>query len=188
MNLTICTAQRAYAGETVCGDAYTVVHGERTLVALADGLGHGPAAAEAAESFCRFVTNRPTSGLGALLNQASDEIAKTRGAAAALLRIDNESGEIEFAGVGNIELQAVSLEPIRPVSVPGIVGRRIRKVQVYSYRIHEGDLLIAYTDGISSRFTLGDYAELEEQALADRVLADHGKLHDDATCVVIRCM
>jgi serine/threonine protein phosphatase PrpC len=188
MNLTICTAQRAYAGETVCGDAYAVVRGVRTLIALADGLGHGPAAAEAAESFCRFVADRPGSGLRQLLEQASEEIAKTRGAVAALLRIDRSRGEIEFAGIGNIEVQAVSREPIRPISAAGIVGRRIRKLQVFRYRIHRGDLLIAYTDGISSRFSLGDYAELEEQALADKVLADHGKLHDDATCVVIRCM
>jgi hypothetical protein len=188
MNLTICAAQRPYAGETVCGDAYSVVDGERTLIALADGLGHGPAAAEAANAFCRFAAERPSTGLRALMTLASDEIAKTRGAAAALLRIDLPRGELEFAGVGNIEVRAVSREPIKPVSVAGIVGRRMRKVRVFGYPVHRGDLLIAFTDGISSRLSLTDYAELDEQSLADRVMADHGKLHDDATCVVIRCM
>ena len=34
-------------GETVCGDAVTVIDGERgPVIVMADGLGHGPAAAE----------------------------------------------------------------------------------------------------------------------------------------------
>jgi hypothetical protein len=188
MKLAIRTAQRSYAGEVVCGDAITVVPGERTLIALADGLGHGGLAAEAAEAFCRFVAARSELGLRALMTMATEAISRTRGAAAALLRLDLTSGEMQFAGIGNIELQAVSREPIRPVSVPGIVGRRIRKVRVFSYRVHEGDLLLMYTDGISSRLTLGDYSKREEQEVADSVLDEHGKLHDDATCVVIRCV
>jgi len=187
MRLAIATAQRAYAGEMICGDAFAVVRGERTLIALADGLGHGAAAAHAAEVFCRSVEQRPERGLAALFEGAAEEMSRTRGAAAALLRIDSASREIEFAGIGNIELQAVSLEPIRPVSVPGIVGRRVRKVRVFGYRLHRGDLLVAYTDGISSRFVLADYAGLGEQELADTVLERHGKLHDDATCLVVRC-
>lgn len=188
MKLSICTAQRAYLGETVCGDAFSMVRDEKTLIALADGLGHGPLAAEAAVAFCRFVESRPGIGLRKLMTDATVQLSKTRGAAAALVRIDRQRGEIEFAGVGNIELQAVSKDPITPVSVAGIVGREIRKVHVFSYRIHRGDLLAVYTDGISSRFSLGDYAKLDEQALADKLLSEHGKLHDDATCVVIRCV
>ena len=188
MNLAICTAQRPYLGETVCGDAFTVVRNRKTLIALADGLGHGPAAAEAANDFCRLAEQEHERDLSELMHLATEELVKTRGAAAALIRIDLVERRVEFVGVGNIELQAVSKEPIKPISAAGIVGRRIRKIHAFSYPIHRGDLLATYTDGISSRFSLEDYSKLDEQQLADKLLSEHGKLHDDATCVVIRCV
>jgi serine/threonine protein phosphatase PrpC len=154
-------------------------------VALADGLGHGPMAHEASEAFCDYVRRSMEIGLEQLVRRASDAIARTRGAAAAVVRIDEEAGTLAFAGVGNIELQAISKVPIRPVSTPGIVGRPLRKVVVYRYEIGPGDLLALYSDGISSRFDLKKFKRLEPQQIADGILAQHGKHHDDATVLVI---
>lgn len=185
MSVEIAHAQRPARGESVCGDAFAVVHEPVITVALADGLGHGPPANEASEAFCDYVRRSMELGLEQLVRGASQAISKTRGAAAAVLRVDEQAGLLAFAGVGNIELQAVSERPIRPVCTPGIVGRPLRKVVIYRYRISPGDMIVLYSDGISSRLDLKKFRDLEIQQVADEILANHGKRHDDATVIVI---
>ena len=181
-------AQRPIHGEIVCGDAAAVVPGRRggTLVVVVDGLGHGSKAQHAAQAFCTFAEGHADEPLEAIIREGSRAISSTRGAAAALIRINEEEGRISFCGVGNIELQAASAGTIHPVCMPGIVGRPLRKVLVFDYALRGGDFLVAHTDGISNRFHVKDYAGLGAQEAADRILAEHGKSHDDAMCVVIR--
>ncbi|MBI5490953.1 MAG: SpoIIE family protein phosphatase [Deltaproteobacteria bacterium] len=180
-------AQHVAAGETECGDVVRVLSGEQvTTVALADGAGHGPQAREAAERFCAAIERHAAAGLEQLVRLASDDMASTRGAAVAVLRIDSGAGRMQFAGVGNIEVQSVCRERVRPISVPGVLGRRVRKVVCYEYAAHEGDLIVLYSDGISRRMVVEDYARLPVQLLAERVLAAHGLAHDDATCIAVR--
>jgi negative regulator of sigma-B (phosphoserine phosphatase) len=185
--MEIRVVQRPMSGETVCGDVTAVIHGERddVLIVVADGLGHGAKAEEAARAFCAFAEAHAALSLEAILRQGTCAVAATRGAAAALIRIDGAT-RLSFSGIGNIEVQATSAAAIRPVFMPGIVGRPLRKVLVFEYDVREGDLIVAHSDGISSRFHLEDYAALDAAEAAERILADHGKSHDDATCVAIR--
>jgi hypothetical protein len=186
MNVEI--AKRPMLGQSVCGDVASVIHtadGE-ALIVVADGLGHGSQAHEAAEAFCAFAELHATDPVEAIMSEGSRAIAATRGAAAALLRIGDGGSRLSFCGIGNIEVQAASAEAIRPICMPGIVGRQLRKVLAFHYALHAGDLLVVHTDGISSRFRLEDYAKLPAGEAADRILADHGKRHDDASCVVVR--
>lgn len=182
----IGAAQRPIRTETVCGDAFVVFPGEWITVAVADGLGHGPEAAEAAHAFCEYVGAHASEGLEEILRGATAALSDTRGAAAALIRIADQLQCLSFAGIGNVELQAASRRPIRPVCTPGIVGRPLRKVLEFNYELTRGDLLAIYSDGISGRFALGSYGHLDAQSMAEAILADHGKHHDDATCVVVR--
>ncbi len=184
--MEIAVAQRPAVNESVCGDATEVVREGETLIAVADGLGHGPDAAEAAQAFCRYVRENPSLGLEDIIMGASQEISRTRGVACALVRIDAAERLMTFVGVGNIEVQAVSVADIHPICLPGIVGQRVRKLQSFEYELHPGDLIVVYSDGISSRFDLRQMRHADVQALADAVLVEHGKDHDDATCVVIR--
>lgn len=186
MTAGLAYAQRPCRGETICGDAFIVIEEPVMLVALADGLGHGPLANQASEAFCEYVRRNGSLDLVQLMHGASKAIYGTRGAAAAVMRVDEEAGELSFAGVGNVELQAVSVVPIRPVCTPGIVGRPLRKVVAYRYEINPGDLLAMYSDGISSRYELKKFKRLEPQAVADQILEQHGKHHDDATVVVLK--
>lgn len=186
-DVTIGTAQRSCVGERVCGDAFAVWSEDgRTTVAVADGLGHGPLAAEAAEAFCAHAEENGASALEEIMRTAQARLAGTRGVAAALLRIDDRDGFVEYAGVGNIELVAESRVPIRPVSMPGIVGQRVRKITPFRYDMDGGAIIAVFSDGISSRWELSAYKGLEPQEIAEAILHDHGKTHDDATCVVVR--
>jgi hypothetical protein len=63
----------------------------------------------------------------------------------------------------------------------------VRSVRVWEYPIADGDVLVLTSDGISSHFDLAALAHhLEAQALADAIVAQHHKPHDDACCVVAR--
>ena len=186
--MDIGKVQRPAQGETVSGDTFRLIESadEVLTVALADGLGHGPPAAEASVAFCDYVEQHQDEGLKRIMEGATRAIRATRGATAALLRFDPERTVLEFVGIGNIELQAVSQNPIRPVCAPGIVGRHLRKVLSFSYELATGDLIATFSDGLSSRLQLADYKRLAPQDLADTLLAEHGKDHDDATCLTFR--
>jgi serine/threonine protein phosphatase PrpC len=184
--MEIGVAQRPAIHERICGDDSTIVRGEDTLIAVADGLGHGPKAAEASQAFCRYVREHASEGLEDIILGASHQIRRTRGAACALLRIDAHEKVLTFAGVGNIELHAMSRKPIHPISMPGIVGKRIQKVQPFECELNPGDLLAMVSDGISSRLDLRPLKDLSVQEIADTLMKTHGKDHDDATCIVIR--
>lgn len=178
--------QRPARGQTVCGDSFRLIEGDGLTVAVADGLGHGPPAAEASVAFCDYVERHADEGLQRIMDGATRAIRATRGAAAALLRFDPDYRGLDFVGVGNIELQAVSQSPIRPVCAPGIVGRSLRKILQFTYELAPGDLIAVYSDGLSSRLQLANYKRLEPQGIAERLLEEHGKHHDDATCLVFR--
>jgi serine phosphatase RsbU (regulator of sigma subunit) len=184
---TIETIQIPCRGETACGDQYTIIEdGPILLVAVADGLGHGPKAEEASRGFCEYVQEHPQDGMERLFKGATKAISRTRGVAAAVVRIDLDDASMTFAGVGNIELQSVSKKPIRPVCTPGIVGRPLRKVVQFDYELSPGDLVAIYSDGISSRFALADYKFLQPEEAAAKIHEANAKAHDDQTLIVMR--
>lgn len=186
--VTIGAAQRPCVGESVCGDAF-VVHeaGPLTTIAVVDGLGHGPLAGEAATAFCDHVLEEGDRSLEELMVGASQRLAGTRGAAAALLRVDSDAGTVEYVAVGNIECMSAGTTRVKPVSVPGIVGQRVRKVMTYFYELDGPSIIVLFSDGISARLDLDDFSRLDPQAMAEAILDSHGKTYDDATCVVVSC-
>ncbi|MGA9522151.1 MAG: SpoIIE family protein phosphatase [Myxococcaceae bacterium] len=186
--IEVGVAQRPLRGESVCGDAYGVVERDDLVcIALADGLGHGPDAAVPAVRFCERVHSSPQAPLAQLFASAHHDLSGTRGAAAAILRLNKLERSLEFAALGNVELRALCARPIHPVSFPGIVGQTSRrKITPFLSPLSHGDLLVLYTDGISKEFDLSRSAEGSAQALAEGLLADHGVARDDATCIVVR--
>jgi len=188
IKLKIGTFQRPAHGEKICGDAFVVIpHESSTIIALADGLGHGLKAAEAAQAFCDYVNKSYKRRPEDILLGAHRHIRHTRGVVASIIRIDTNLNQIEYAGVGNVELQALSLNPIKPVSIPGIIGNRVRKVKSFSYDLAIGDLFVLFTDGISNRFLIEEYAHLDVQDMAENLLCSHERNHDDRTCIVVHC-
>jgi hypothetical protein len=186
-SLAVGAAQRAAEGESVSGDAFFVsTRGEIVTLAIADGLGHGAEAAVAAVRFCEFARAHDERPLDEILRGAHAALADTRGAAAALLRIDPVAGAAQFVGVGNIEIKADSKHSFAPVCTPGIVGARMKRVVPFSLRLAPGDLLVMHSDGVVGLWDLSPYRRRPPQAVADAVLAGFRLARDDATCVVVR--
>lgn len=178
---------RPAVGEQVCGDSISIIRdGPVVTIAVADGLGHGPFAADASESFCRSVEDHRAEPLEQILTAAHTEISRTRGVAAAILRIDEQEGKMEFVGVGNVEVRTLSARRIAPVSIPGIVGFNLRKKILFRYELSDGDLIAVFTDGISGRLELEPFRDLPCEEMTKELLSKYGKNHDDASCVVIR--
>jgi len=186
--MRIGAAIRPKPGEAECGDSYLVCpQGNETLVAVIDGLGHGPEAAAASRTARKYIVEHQEDSLRSLMEGLHQAMMRTRGAAVTLLRFQPDTGEMSHAAVGNVEVAGLFRESVRPLCTPGVVGCNLRKVVEKRFSIRSGDILVAHTDGVSRRFDLERYRHLGAQALADAVLADWGKDHDDATCVAVCC-
>jgi serine/threonine protein phosphatase PrpC len=187
LNILTHVATRPKPGETECGDFTAVVRYEhRCLVAVADGLGHGPLAAQAARAAVNFVAADPWRDLPDLLRRADRALLSTRGAALTVVRFDTLNKTMAYAGVGNVELTALSRSSIRPINTPGFIGGRFRAVHESSHSIDNGDLILLFTDGVSSRFPINDFRNIDVVTTASAVLAKFAKQQDDSTCVAIR--
>ena len=187
MPIAVGSAHLATAGESVCGDACVIVDmAQGVLLGVADGLGHGPSAREAADAACAHVRAHVNDPLDILLRGVDRALVGTRGAVVSLMALDPKAGWARFAGVGNVELHTLSRANMAAPNTPGILGRGFRSVRVWEHPLAEGDLLVMTSDGVSIHFDLKTFAHLAPQALADALVARFHKKHDDASCAVAR--
>ena len=103
-------------------------------ILLADGLGHG-AERGAGRRPRPFASCAPGLSPEALLERMHDALRATRGAAAAIARLDRATGALRFAGIGNIAATIVDGATTRALvsmngtlghSVPPLPGLRLR--------------------------------------------------------------
>lgn len=181
--------QQAIQGEALCGDAYCVIEREDfVLAAVVDGLGHGPEAHEAAQKAIATIEQQPELPVEVLLEACHKALRGTRGAVAAIARIDRKQQVLTYAGLGNIETRLVGADKVRrPVSLNGIVGYESRTFRVEEFPFLAGDLLVMHSDGISDRFPMTSAARtLEPQMLAMRLAHAHGRPNDDQLLLLLR--
>jgi anti-sigma regulatory factor (Ser/Thr protein kinase) len=181
----------AKPGEIVCGDAWSwAADREGWSVMVADGLGHGPDAASAAAEAVRMFQQHAWEPAADILAAAHDAMRHTRGAAIGIAEVRPSRGELTFTGVGNIGGTVLSADAARSlVSHAGIVGHECRKIQTFSYRWTKGSVMVLYSDGLQTRWTLDRYPTLRgrDPALIAAVLyRDFARGRDDVTVVVGR--
>lgn len=188
MRLEFASVNRPAVGETVSGDAASVVgDGDAFVCAVVDGLGHGPAAAEASAAFVDYLVAHAQEPLDSIMLGAGRHISATRGAAASLMRFDPVCMQFVYCGVGNCHLHVHASERISPVSLPGIVGHRVRKVRAFESPLpSDGGLFVLCSDGVSSRLDLEQFSALPVEDLVGEIIAHAGKGHDDATVLAVR--
>lgn len=184
--MEIGISTRPKKGEDVNGDAN--IHLELSqyhLIAVIDGLGHGVHAHEASEKTRQLIENNVDMNPEELFSLIHQELNDTRGAAAAMMKITPEKHLIEFLGVGNVEMDSTN-KGIRPFSVGGILGHRWKTPTLFQYEYQEGDIFIMFSDGISRRFDIQDLNGINCKSIADTLMHDYGRDHDDATVAVVR--
>jgi anti-sigma regulatory factor (Ser/Thr protein kinase) len=179
-------AGAAYAGELVSGDAWAVEHvAGRTLLLLADGLGHGSIAAEAAGEAVRVFRNNVRHSPGAIVQALHDGLRGTRGAAVAVTELTPEKRLARFSGLGNISACIVWPAGRRHlVSHNGTAGHTMRRIDEFCYAWPKDAVLVKHTDGLASHWDLGRYPNLmtHSPSLVAAVLyRDFTRGRDDVT-------
>jgi anti-sigma regulatory factor (Ser/Thr protein kinase) len=189
-SLQVAHVNRPCRGEFVSGDAVSITEAEGgVLIGVVDGLGHGRAAHLAAKSATRHLRSHGSPDVAQVLLQLHDRLRDTVGAAVSLCWIDLASGAVRYAAVGNTVFRIHGATSHRLAATPGTVGGQVKSPRVETAQLNPGDVLILHTDGISDRTDFEDYPQLRYQGaetVADRILSQYGKRHDDATVVVCR--
>jgi serine phosphatase RsbU (regulator of sigma subunit) len=179
------------AGETACGDAWAASsHAGRTRIMIADGLGHGILAADAAATATRVFQEHADQTSAEIIQRAHGALRSTRGAAVAIADVDPQHGVVEFVGVGNISGTIVADDGTRNlVSHNGTVGHEMRRVQSFTYPWPPGASLVMHSDGLATHWRLDRYPGLRRHspvAVAGVLYRDFERGRDDVTVVVAR--
>lgn len=171
------------AGERKCGDAVI----ERSedglhLLALIDALGHGASASEVAEV---AITHLQQVSLGrqleAIMQGLHEALSGTRGAAALVCLISQAT--LRACSVGNVQMRMQGGD--LPVQLsPGILGVRVRKMRTFEGSLHGGERLAVFSDGVSSRFVLGELRHVGPRQACEAIMKDFRHSHDDASVLV----
>jgi negative regulator of sigma-B (phosphoserine phosphatase) len=187
--------ERGVAGETHAGEGRSgdvavfapFAHGG--LVAAIDGLGHGDAAADAAEAAAAVLRAYADERPQALLERCHSELRNTRGAVMTLAWLDVGGRRMSWTGVGNVDARLLRADGARhdsPVILGGVVGYTLPQVRISTVALAPGDAVVLATDGVAADFSSSLDPSVPAQKLAERVLERHGKGTDDALVVAVR--
>lgn len=179
------------AGEAVSGDTWTSQFlDDRYLLMVADGLGHGPQAAEASLAAVRILRENGHRPPPEILATAHASLRNTRGAAVAIAELNLQTEAVCYAGVGNISGCLVSGDrSTSMVSYNGTVGHEARKINSFSYSWIRGGLLIMHSDGLRTQWRLDRYPGLfvkHPSLIAGVLYRDFNRGRDDVTVLVAR--
>jgi anti-sigma regulatory factor (Ser/Thr protein kinase) len=178
-------------GETACGDAWSAVYTPgRSIYIVADGLGHGPSAAEAAAEAIRIFAESAHLSPARILADAHGALAKTRGAAVSIAEIDHTKGLLNYAGVGNVAGAILQGSKTRSmVSMNGTLGHTIGRIQQFAYPWESNSSLIMHSDGLATRWNLEQYPGLPARhpaLIAGVLYRDFCRKRDDVTILITR--
>ena len=181
----------AMTGETECGDAWSAhFTTDRSVYIVADGLGHGPLAAEAAREAVRVFQEAPHLPPVRILTDAHLALAKTRGASVSIAEILHDKAVINYAGVGNVAGYVYDQGKTRSmVSMNGTLGHSIGRIQHFSYPWEKSSALIMHSDGLATRWNMDQYPGLPGRhpaLLASVLYRDFCRRRDDVTILVSR--
>ena len=176
-------------GETACGDTWRVSTSPgRLALIVADGLGHGPLAAEAADAAAAAFDADPFAGPGRVLESAHERMRGTRGGAVSVVQLDDRGAR--FAGVGNVAGSIVSASGSRGLAGHnGTAGVQVRKVQEFDYPWPADGMLVMHSDGLQTRWSLDAYpgaARRHPAVAAGLLYRDFSRGRDDVTVAVVR--
>lgn len=165
-------------------------YGGKTLIVVADGLGHGLRAFEAVDTLRKLIELAPVMPLPDLLLWCHKQMRQTRGAAVAALLLDRAGKTVTYSGIGNIAFWHI-ITRIGVITskrmVSGILGYREVAPTAITFSYVEGDRLLLHTDGVQGnlRAHLEIWHRPPERTALDVIdLFSTGQ--DDALALVVR--
>lgn len=181
----------AVAGEAVSGDAWAVEQrGTRIVALVADGLGHGHAAATASVAAVAAFRHHHREPPETIVAEIHTALRNTRGAAVAVAEIDRAAGRIRYCGVGNITARLLAAgRHSHLMSHYGVAGHQAPRIRAVDAAWPDGALLVMHSDGLSTKWDLAAYPGIERHhplLAAATVMRDAVRRTDDATVLALR--
>lgn len=188
--------ERPHPRETLSGDSALVErHGTNLRVAVIDGLGHGPAAREAALRTSASLSNTWRDELQDSVLAAHDLVAATRGATLGVADIDLATRNVRATTIGNVRV-ALFFGPGRtwsPCGTDAVLGHgrgtlhgRLA-VRVEQHALPPDGLFALFSDGLQNQLRppLQRVGELSEMGLL--LFATYAVPNDDSTLLLVSC-
>ncbi len=117
-------------------------------------------------------------------------LRSTRGASLAVADLHYQRAELRYVGIGNISAVIAEGTNTRSlVSTNGTVGHEMHAVREFVYPWSERCALLMHSDGLQTRWHLGDYPGLavrHPSIIAAVLFRDFHRGRDDATVLVTR--
>lgn len=188
--------ERPHPRETLSGDSALIErHGTQLRVAVIDGLGHGPAAREAALRTAASLSNTWRDELQDSVLAAHDLVAATRGATLGVADIDLTARSVRATTIGNVRV-ALFFGPGRtwsPCGTDAVLGHgrgtlhgRLA-VRVEQHALPPDGLFALFSDGLQNQLRppLQRIGELTEMGLM--LFATYAVPNDDSTLLLVSC-
>lgn len=183
---------RPHAEEARSGD-HAVFHrtDDSLLLAMCDGLGHGPAARAAALIAMDTVASEREATPSSILEACHRSMSGTRGGVVAVVRV-REPSILEMASVGNITVELVRPRTARRFAGTSFVAgaaQRSWRAHVESTALASDEAIVMFSDGVPSRVSLSNEIDLFREhpiAIAHLLVERHGRDTDDVLVLVAR--
>lgn len=189
----VAILSRPREGEHVSGDdAVAIATPAGLLLAVADGLGHGELARAASAAVIDAVRAAPDHELAEVLAACGLAVRETRGAVAALARIDPDGRSVAIAGAGNVTGMVYGPRSAhRTLGTAHVLGssQRTPRFDTQRFPLEAHHTVVLFSDGIASRADLADELEVLRQppiAVAQRLMEKFGRRDDDVLVLVAR--
>jgi negative regulator of sigma-B (phosphoserine phosphatase) len=183
-------ARAAAPGHRDSGDEFYVGPSEcGTVIAVLDGLGHGPAAASVARQGVRLLERAQTPDVLKLVRECHAGLRGSRGVVMSLAMFNPFENTMAWVGVGNVcgMLWCPRSSRRRTLLLrSGLLGDALPRLQASVVPVTEGDMLVFTTDGVAANIDDRLLRGESLQAMAGRILARCNNGHDDALVVVAR--
>ncbi len=181
---------RPCVGEACSGDATFFQRlGPGAFAAIVDASGHGPRAHETARRALAFLEDAAEPNVAAVMRRLDEHLKGSIGAAVGLCFVDEETGAVRYAGVGNTVIRRFGSSETRLVSRDGLLGSLRSKPREETMTLQRGDLVLLYSDGVRSHFAASEYPGMwahTTSTIAAQVVRRFGKQHDDAGCLALK--
>lgn len=138
--------------ETVCGDDWgTVGHRGGVRVVLADGMGHGKAAAQAGSGMVEDALRRPILSPKKRLVEMVEALRNTRGGVISILDLQPDAQRVDHGNLGNISSFRLRRGDQKRFGMrDGYIGSSTSRPMEERFDMEPGDVFVMHSDGLRS--------------------------------------
>lgn len=188
--MTVGAVHASKPGEDISGDAWAWrLRAGRMVVMVADGLGHGLHAHDAAMAAIATFAEVHEHAPARIIEDTHAALKPTRGAAVAVLSADLDHRTVRYCGLGNISTIIFHTARQSLVSMNGTAGHTASRLQEFQYPLPAEAIIVMHSDGLATQWDLAAYPGLrmrDASVIAGVLYRDFSRRRDDVTVVVAK--